>query len=150
MNDTPYSNDVLRLAAQATGAGRLTNPDVTHTERTPACGDRTTVEIKLADGRIESMAHDTQACVLAQASASILAADISGADRTDLERLKDGIEAMLKGAAPPAPPFAGYETLRAAAALPGRHACVLLPVEAAIKAMRNHDGEQGRLSGPRA
>lgn len=135
MTDSLYSKDLLRLAAAATGAGRLDDADATYTERNPACGDSCAVELKLADGRIAALAHDTKACVLAQGSAAILAEYAAGATARDLEALKTAIETMLDGGEAPNAPFADYATMRAVAALPGRHTCVLLPIEAAIKAM---------------
>ena len=69
------AREILRLAADAAGAGRLAHPGGSATVHNPACGDRVTVELALADGRITALAHHTQACVLTQASAAILAAE---------------------------------------------------------------------------
>lgn len=141
MNDPLYSKDLLRLAASAYGAGRLDRPDACHCARNPACGDETTVDLAIENGRIKEMAHDSKACVLAQASAAILAKAAPGLEYADLVQLKAGLSAMLQGGPPPDAPFSAYDALRAAAAAPGRHACVLLPVEAAIKAMRGTSKE---------
>ena len=74
MSDDPlYRREILRLAADATGAGHLPRPDATASVHNPACGDRVTVELTLDGGRIATLAHQTQACVLTQASAALLA-----------------------------------------------------------------------------
>jgi nitrogen fixation protein NifU and related proteins len=134
MSDLPYSTEVLRLAAEACGAGRLPPPSASHTEHNPACGDRSTVDLRIEEGRITAIAHDTKACVLTQASASILGAALSGHDRGELARLREDVSAMLNGGSPPAEPFARFAHLADVAKHPGRHKCVLLPIDAALKA----------------
>jgi nitrogen fixation NifU-like protein len=134
MTDDPlYRREILRLAADATGAGHLTAPDATATVHNPACGDRVTVELKLADGRVADLAHATQACVLTQASAALLATKGPGLDRAGLAALMAEVRAFLKGATPPA----GYGVFDGVAGHAGRHVCVLLPLEAALKALES-------------
>ena len=133
MSDDPlYRREILRLAADATGAGHLPRPDATASVHNPACGDRVTVELTLDGGRIATLAHQTQACVLNQASAALLASEAAGQDRQSLAQLADGIRAMLAGGPPPAPGYAAFDGVTAH---PGRHVCVLLPVNAALKAL---------------
>ena len=98
----------------------------------PACGDRVTVDLALADGRVTALAHTTQACVLTQASAALLAAQGAGAGPAELAALAEAVRAFLRG---------GTGARRAMARLTGwpahagRHNCVLLPLEAALKAL---------------
>ncbi len=133
MSDDPlYRREILRLAADAKGAGRIDVPDASGSAHNPACGDRVTVELRLENGRITALAHQTQACVLAQASAALLADMAAGQDRDGLARLATGIRRMLAGGPAPA---SGYAAFDGVAAHPGRHVCVLLPVEAALKAL---------------
>ena len=133
MSDDPlYRRDILRLAADAYGAGHLAAPDASATAHNPACGDRVTVELALAGGRITALAHATQACVLTQASAALLAAAAAGQDQESVAALADVVRAFLKGA--PAP--AGFGVFDGVACHAGRHICVLLPFEAALKALQ--------------
>jgi nitrogen fixation protein NifU and related proteins len=134
MSDLLYSRDVLRLAAAATGAGKLADATCSHTRFNPACADKTTVHLKIAGGRIAALTHETSACVLAQASASLLAGAARGGGVAELETLKAAIQAMADGGAPPEGRFAGYAQLCDAARQPGRLPCLLLPIEAAIAA----------------
>ena len=134
MTDDPlYRRDLLRLAADATGAGHLPEPDAMASVYNPACGDRVTVELTLAEGRITTLAHTTQACVLTQASAALLAAKAPGRDRTDLAALAATVRGFLRGG-PPAEGYGPFEGIRDHA---GRHVCVLLPLEAALKALES-------------
>lgn len=142
MSDDPlYRREILRLAADATGAGRLDLPDASGSAHNPACGDRVTVEVRLENGRIAALAHQTQACVLTQASAALLADTAAGQDRDSLGQLISGIRGMLAGGPAPAPGYAAFDGV---CAYPGRHACVLLPLEAALKAL---EGSEPRTAG---
>lgn len=134
MSDLPYTTAVLRLAAEAHGAGRLPPPCSSHTEANPVCGDKTTVDVKVVSDHIEAVAHDTRACVLTQASASILGGSLAGHATAELATLREAVAAMLSGGPPPQGDFAAYAVLADVARHPARHRCVLLPIDAALKA----------------
>jgi nitrogen fixation NifU-like protein len=134
MSDTPYTQALLRLAADGTGAGRLVKADASATVHNPACGDRVTIDLAVKDSRVAALAHHTRACILTQASAAILGAQAIGASQTDLAALAESVQAMLRGAAPPLPPFEAYGVFEGIADHPGRHVCVLLPLQAALEA----------------
>lgn len=142
MSDLLYAKDVLRLAADASGAGRLPAPDGSYLEHNPTCGDRTIVDLRVENGRVTAMAHDTKACVLAQASASILGSRLKGSTHADLLGVHAQIVEMLKGGNPPKAPFDRYGALAEVAGFPSRHRCVLLPVDAAIKAFEASQASQ--------
>ncbi len=139
MSDPLYRKDLLRLAADATGAGRLAHPHGTATAHNPACGDRVTMDVNLENGRITALAHQTQACVLAQASAAILGHEAKGLDRAGLQALREQVVAMLEGGEAPAAPFQAYGVFDGVAAHKGRHVCVLLPLKAALAAVENSE-----------
>jgi NifU-like protein involved in Fe-S cluster formation len=136
MSDPLYRKEILRLAADAHGAGHLSGPHRSGTAFNPTCGDRVTFEIATgADGHIDALAHETRACVLAQASAAILGRDAGSLARADVAALRETVEAMLKGnAAAPVAPFADYAAFDGVQAFPNRHTCVLLPIDALLKA----------------
>lgn len=137
MSDPLYAKDLLRLAAMATGAGRLDPYDVFGSAYNPICGDRVRVTLNLESGLIAQMAHETHACVLAQASASILGKNLKGADEHTLETLHRQVLEMLQGKGPPPAPFADYGALVGATVHRNRHKCVLLPIEAVQDALSN-------------
>jgi len=135
MSDPLYRKDLLRLAADAAGAGRLAHPDASGTAHNPACGDRVTVDVRMEDGRIIELAHHTQACVLAQASAAILGAEARGLSPADVQALTDSVAAMLQGGPTPAPPFANFGVFDGVAGHKGRHVRVMLPFKAVLEAL---------------
>lgn len=137
MSDPLYAKDLLRLAAAAVGAGRLSPFDAEGHAHNPTCGDRVAVTLRLdAGGHIAGIAHETQACVLAQASASILGAHLKGADAASVKDLREHVAAMLKNGAAPSAPFADYGKLAGAATYRNRHTCVLLPIDAVLDALK--------------
>lgn len=140
MSDPLYTRALLRLAADAHGAGRLEEPHLHGSAHNPACGDKIEMDIALESGRIAALAHETKACVLTQASASILGRDARGLTKGEVQTLRAAVVAMLTGAGEaPQPPFDAYAALEGAASIPGRHTCVLLPFDALLKALSEAD-----------
>ena len=136
MSDPLYKRSLLRLAADAHAAGRLAEANHHGEAYNPACGDRVSMDVMLAEGRILALAHETRACVLAQASAAILGRDAIGASEAELVALRARLLSMLAhNAPPPEHPFAAYGEFAGATDIPGRHRCVLLPLDALIKAL---------------
>lgn len=137
MSDPLYRKEILRLAADAHGAGHLPGAHRTGTAHNPTCGDRVTFEVATnGSGRIEAVAHETKACVLSQASASILGRDTKNLSREDVAGLRAAVMAMLKeGAAVPGQPFSDYAAFDGVLEYPNRHSCVLLPIEALLAAL---------------
>jgi NifU-like protein involved in Fe-S cluster formation len=137
MSDPLYRKEILRLAADAHGAGHLSVPHRTGTAHNPTCGDRVTFEVVTdARGHIQAVAHETKACVLSQASASILGRDVKNLSREDVTELRAAVAAMLKeGGAVPGQPFSDYAAFDGVTEYPNRHKCVLLPIEALLAAL---------------
>ena len=135
MNDQLYSKQLLRLAALAVGSGRLAPCDVSGSARNPICGDRISVTLNLEAGRVTQFAHETLACVLTQASASILGERLAGEDKQAVQTLHRQVSTMLQNGEVPPAPFSDYSALMGAATHSNRHKCVLLPLEAVLDAL---------------
>ncbi|MBU6442594.1 MAG: iron-sulfur cluster assembly scaffold protein [Alphaproteobacteria bacterium] len=136
MSDPLYKREILRLAADADGAGELSGPHAYGAAHNPACGDKVEFDILTdASGHLTALAHRTKACVLAQASAAILGREAAGLTRADVENLHVEVTAMLSDPVKlPAPPFEAYAAFEGATAFRNRHKCVLLPIEALLAA----------------
>ncbi len=133
MSDRLYHDSIMEAARQASGHGRLVEPDATATVDNPLCGDRVTIDIRLAGGRIAEIAQDVRGCVLCRASASLLVREAIGLDRGEAAAKRAGMEALLEGGATPAAP--AFEAFRPVAAYRSRHDCVLLPFRALERAL---------------
>lgn len=131
-----YSGRILALAAAIPHQGRLAAPQGTARRRSPLCGSSLTADVVLDQGRIAQFAQEVRACALGQASAAIAGAALPGRSRAEVQAARDQLAAMLRdGAAPPLPPFDGYQVLIPARDYKNRHASILLVLDAVIEAM---------------
>ncbi len=137
MPDALYQQAILKHAKAAIGAGRLENATAEATVDNPLCGDRVTVSLSLDDGTIAAIGHEVRGCVLCQASASVLAQHGPGMTPDDVQAVYEAFQTMIRedGPVPEGWPDLGtFDPVRAAKS---RHECVLLPFEAATKALNS-------------
>jgi NifU-like protein involved in Fe-S cluster formation len=136
MTDQLSHQAILELAKRAGGTGRLEAPDASVTVDNPLCGDRVTLDLRLAEGRVEAVGHKIRGCLLCQAAAAVIAARAPGetpaalhrtAERLGLAIRKD--PAAAEGLWPELGAFAPVHAHRS------RHDCVLLPFEALTRAL---------------
>ncbi len=137
MSDDIYQKTLLRLAAEAIGAGRLDAPDASATVDNPLCGDRITLDVRLDhSGRVAEIGHHVRACVLCQASASIVGERAAGETPARLREVAAALAAMLAGRGPtPDRKWADLGAFEPVAGHKSRHACVLLPFDALTRAL---------------
>lgn len=135
MIDEIYNKDVIRLAADISRTEPLEAPDATVDAASPLCGSSITIDLKIANGKIIDYAHRLKACALGQASASVMAAVVVGLERSEVERARDQVEAMLKkGAVAPEGVWAPLKALAPAKDAAARHGAILLPFRAVLEA----------------
>ena len=131
-----YSGRILELASDIPLTERLDAPDSTVRKRSPLCGSTVTVDVALEDGRISAFGQDVKACALGQASASILARNVIGLTRENVEQARDQLRAMLTaGGAVPDAPFQEFKVLAPAAEFRNRHTSILLSLDATADAV---------------
>ena len=129
-----YQDVIVAQAKQATRAGRLDAPDASITLDNPLCGDRVAIDIKLAGGRIVDMAHRVRGCLLCEASASVVGANAIGQSADTAAAMQRDLRASLEGSTENGL-WPGMEAFAPVADYKSRHACVLLPLEALLKAV---------------
>ena len=138
MSEDLYQKALLRLAAAAHGAGRLKGDCCSGREANAMCGDAVTFDARIDEAaRITEIANELRGCVLVQASASLLAEHGVGQSKDDIAALRTAVAGMLNGGAAPAGVWAGYEVFKPASAYRSRHSCVLLPIDALAKALKD-------------
>jgi nitrogen fixation protein NifU and related proteins len=131
-----YNAQMLRLAAEAKGAGRLEERDASAEIVNPVCGDRIRVDVRTDGARIAALGYEVHACVLTQASASLLGHHAVARTEPEIRELAGQIEAMLRAeAAAPGGDWSGYAALEPVRAHPSRHQCVMLPLRALLAAL---------------
>jgi nitrogen fixation NifU-like protein len=134
--DAFYHDALVRLAREATGAGRLEPHGITVERDNPLCGDRVAMEVRVAGGRLVALAHRVRGCVLCQAAASLLARIAPGSDAAELAAGRTQVAALL-ATGEPAPPGRWSEAAVFAPVrqVKSRHRCVLLPFDTLAEAL---------------
>jgi nitrogen fixation NifU-like protein len=130
-----YQDAIVALAKAAARAGRLEAPDASITLDNPLCGDRVTIDVKLAEDRIVGLAHRVRGCLLCEASASAIGASAVGETAFRLNDWETGVRTMLEGNPTNTALWPGFEAFVRVADYRSRHACVLLPIEALREAV---------------
>ena len=136
MNDELYHQAILELAKKARHASRLEAPQASVTVDNPLCGDRVTLDLNLADGRVREVGHRVRGCLLCQAAAAAIGERAPGetpaALRTVARDLRDALAGPPGAARMPWPELAAFAPVHAHKS---RHECVLLPFEALTQAL---------------
>jgi NifU-like protein involved in Fe-S cluster formation len=131
-----YNAAMLRLAAEAAGAGRQPAPAGSAEIVNPVCGDRISVDVEAAGGRVAAIGYEVHACVLTQASASLLGRHAPGRTAAEIADVAAQIQGMLEAEAnAPGDDWSGYAALEPVRAHPSRHQCVMLPLRALLAAL---------------
>ena len=131
-----YNRRILELAGNIPRLGRLTDPDATATAHSKLCGSTVTVDLKMDGDTVTDFAHEVKACALGQASSSIMAQQVVGANAAELRELRDSVRKMLKenGAAPTGK-WTDIAVLEPVRDYKARHASTLLTFDAVVSAI---------------
>lgn len=101
MIDDIYNARILEFAGNIPRLGRLDHPDASATAHSKLCGSTVTVHLAMDGDVVSDFAHEVRACALGQASSSILARHVVGADAGELRELRAAMLRMLKENGPP-------------------------------------------------
>ena len=135
LNDI-YNERILDLAGNMPRLGRLSDPDASATAHSKLCGSTVTIDLKLVDGIVTDFGHEVRACALGQASSSIMARYVVGAQAGELRALRDAMLAMLKrNGAPPDGRWSDCAVLEPVRDYKARHASTMLTFEAVVDAI---------------
>jgi NifU-like protein involved in Fe-S cluster formation len=140
-----YNSKILELAGNIPRIGRLSNPDATATAHSKLCGSTVTVDLKMDGETVTDFAHDVKACALGQASSSIMARGIVGANADELRKLREDVRRMLKenGAPPALGRWADVAVLEPVRDYKARHASTLLTFDAVVSAIDQIAAKRG-------
>lgn len=93
-----YTDAALEHLSRPRNVGALPDPSGTGADVNPSCGDRTTITLRVAEGRIEAIRFRTFGCTAAIASASVLTELVAGRTIAEAESLEPaGILRILGG-----------------------------------------------------
>jgi NifU-like protein involved in Fe-S cluster formation len=135
INDV-YNKRIIELAGSIPRLGRLDAPDASATAHSKLCGSTVTVDLKMDGPVVTDFAHDVKACALGQASSSIMARNVVGANAQELRELREAVRKMLKeNGAPPQGKWADIAVLEPVRDYKARHASTLLTFDAVVDAI---------------
>ena len=131
-----YNSRIIELAAGIAPARRLADADATASAHSKLCGSTVVVDLKVREGRVAEYAQTVKACLLGQASASIVEHNIVGTPTDELRRVAAEMRRMLKeGGSPPGGRWADLAVLEPVREVKARHASTLLVFDAVEKAL---------------
>lgn len=134
--DDIYNQKIFELVAEIPHAARLEHPDATARAHSKLCGSTVEVEIKLDGDRIADFGQTVKACLLGQASASIVGREIVGTRADEFRALAATMRRMLKeGGPPPTGRWSDLALLEPVRDYPHRHASTLLVFDAVERAL---------------
>jgi len=131
-----YNQRILELAGDIPRIGPMDDADASASAISKMCGSKVTVHLKMADGVVSDFSHQVHACALGQASSSVMARQVIGCSRSDIEAVRETMRAMLKdGGPPPTGKWADLEVLQPARDFRNRHQSILLTFDAVLDAI---------------
>ena len=131
-----YQAELVARAREAFGKGRLADAAASVTVDNPLCGDRVTLDLTRADGRVSAIGHEVKGCLLCEAAAATIAAFAQGKTPQELRDMHRAATALMKDGAAPSGAFSGLAVFTPVHTAKSRRDCVLLPFEALEKALQ--------------
>ncbi len=136
MLDDIYNKRILSFAGSIPRLGRLDAPDATATAHSRLCGSTVTVDLNMNGDVVTDFAHEVKACALGQASSSIMAHHVVGADADMLRGVRETMLKMLKeDGPPPGGRFEDLKFLEPVRDYKARHASTMLTFDAVVDAI---------------
>ncbi len=137
--DDIYNTKILELAAAIPRTGRLADPAAHGEAHSKLCGSTISVDVRLDDDGavVTDFAQNVKACLLGQASASIVGREIVGTPVAELRDVAATMRRMLKDQGPPPTGrWADLALLQPVRDYRHRHASTLLVFDAIDRALQ--------------
>ncbi|MBB3763299.1 iron-sulfur cluster assembly scaffold protein [Sphingomicrobium lutaoense] len=127
LKPTPYTRDILRLAASIPHLEPIADPQGRREMRSRTCGARMAAQYRIEEGKLAALGLEVEACAFGQAAANLMARHALGSDVAMVRQAAKGLEAWLKGEAAEPQGWPELERLSPARHLAGRHEAMMLP-----------------------
>lgn len=95
--DDLYREQILDHYKNPRNWGEIQNADLEFEDTNPLCGDELKVQLRIRDGKVETVAFSGHGCAISQASASMASEEVVGMPVDDLIRLDRGFVLDLLG-----------------------------------------------------
>ena len=131
------TNEIIKIALNTTNVGLTNRYTFKSVKKNSMCGDLIKIELISDNSKINSMKYETESCVYCEASASLLANKIKTLQiitiKKELNKLKNGFTNNLSSNFPKK--FNEFKFLINKKNFK-RMNCILLPIDAVLKALK--------------
>lgn len=145
--DDIYADKLLALAAAISRTHRLPSPDASASAHSKLCGSTVAVDACFDGDRITDFGQEVKACLLGQASASVVAREIVGTSIDEFRDVAAQMRAMLKSnGEPPGGRWADLALLEPVRDYRARHPSTLLVFDALEDAIAKYQAGDASAS----
>lgn len=138
-----YTMEILRLATAVPDYAPLDREDGRAELRSPTCGSRIMIQVRLSGERVEAIALKVEACAFGQASAALLARSAAGKNKAEVSEAIEALTGWLDGSRDDPGSWPDLAALAPARSRKSRHGAILLPFRALLAAMEGQGDERG-------
>lgn len=143
MMDDIYNSRILEFAGNIPRIGTLADADAEATAHSKLCGSKVRIWLKMDGDIVADFAHDVKACALGQASSSIMARHVVGAQAGEIRQAREDMLAMLKADGEgPSGRFEDMRFLRPVKDYKARHASTMLTFDAVVDAIEQIEAKR--------
>ena len=135
LNDL-YRDVILDHNRHPRNFGALDAADASVEGFNPMCGDRLTVQLKMADDRIADIRFEGQGCAISTASASLMTEAVKGKSRADALALFERVHQLLTDDAAPSDELGKLAALSGVREFPARVKCASLCWHTLVSALQ--------------
>jgi nitrogen fixation NifU-like protein len=138
--DDLYREMIMEHYKNPLNRGELSPPSVSVKLSNPMCGDKITLDLLVADGKVTDVTWGGQGCSISQASASMMSEAVKGKSVDEALTLIAEFQGMMHGKEPA--DIGDLVAFKGVAKFPVRIKCALLPWEALQKGLseKNREG----------
>ena len=134
-----YRDVILDHNRRPRNFGVLAPADASVEGYNPLCGDRLTVQLKMAGDEIADIRFEGQGCAISTASASLMTEAVKGKTRADALALFDKVHSLLIDDAAPSDELGKLAALSGVREYPARVKCASLCWHTLASALRSSD-----------
>ena len=131
------TNEIIKIASNTTNVGLTNKYTFKSVKKNSMCGDLIKIELISANSKINSMKYETESCVYCEAAASLLSEKIKDQSikivKTELAKLKSILLNDSNLIFPRR--FAKFKLFKNKENT-GRFNCIILPIDAVLKALK--------------
>jgi len=131
-----YTSEIMSFAANIPYIGTLPSAQGRGLAHAKLCGSKISVWLNIQNGEVCDFSQQVKACLVGQASASILGHNIIGSTYKEVDELRETVRCMLEEEGePPVGKWADFALLVPVRNYKSRYSTVLIAFDAVLEAM---------------